>query len=426
MEVKMQLLEKGLEYTLEIVKFYIVFRCFFKMQRREWKWRYILTFLILLIYFIYEMYIYENSLFIYLIFIIAEMELLFQNNAIKIISISFWVTIIIGVFDKMSEIIIWAFEDIVNNNNINIVFVSSIVTIVVEMILGKISMKRNGNEIIQMNLKYFIFFLILGLAYSYILGCLELILQNVRFDRYMHLNVILTGLVMYIHMVTLIELAISRDYYKEKDSFNRYLLEMLKGQYQYLEKKDKDIRDFRHDIKEHMMSIQEYCDTQNYKKLNEYMKQINGKLHINKKRVTVYNQIVDMILNQYIYQSEDMGVRLSIQGQMSENCLVEPYDLCVIFANLLKNGIEAAKNSEKKQIDLMIGYEDDIMMIRMKNDYQGKRRKKDGEYISTKSDIENHGIGIGNIRACVEKYHGKLEMREENGKFLTTVIIPIE
>ncbi len=422
----MQLLEKGLEYTLEIIKFYIVFRCFFKMQRREWKWRYILAFFTLVMYLMYEMYIYENSLFIYLIFIIAEMELLFQNSAIKIICISFWLVIIIGVFDKISEIVIWAFENTVNNKSINIVFVSSIVTIVAETILGKILRKRNGNEIVQMNLKYFIFFLILGLAYSYILGCLELILQNVRFDRHMHLNVILTGLVMYVHMVMLIELAISRDYYKKKDSFNRYLLEMLKGQYQYLEKKDKDIRDFRHDIKEHMMSIQEYCDTQNYKKLNEYMKQINGKLHINKKRVTVYNQIVDMILNQYMYQSEDMGVRLSIQGQMSEDCVVEPYDLCVIFANLLKNGIEAAKNSEKKQIDLVIGYENDIMMIRMENDYQGERRKKDGKYMSTKSDIENHGIGIGNIRACVEKYHGKLEMREENGKFLTTVIIPIE
>ena len=421
----MELLEKGLEYTLDIVKFYLVFRYFFKVQKREWKWKYILAFFILGIYLIWEMYIYENNLFIYLVFIIAEMGLLFQNNAIKIICISLWLSVVIGAFDKMSRIVIWAFKDTINNS-IHITFVSSIITIVVEIILGKIVMKRNGNKIIQMNLRYFIFFLVFGLAYSYIMGYLKLILEVGSLDKYMHLDVIITWLVMYIHMIVLIELAISRDYYKEKEAFNRHLLEILKKQYEYLEKNEKDIKDFRHDIKEHMMSIQEYCETQNYERLKEYIREINGKLHINKKRVTVYNQIVDMILNQYIYQSEDVGVRLNIQGQMSEDCLVAPYDLCVIFVNLLKNGIEAAKKSEKKQIELVVGYEDDIMIIHMKNDYQGERRKKDGEYATTKSDTENHGIGIGNIRKCVEKYRGNLEMREENGKFLTTVIIPIE
>lgn len=293
----MELLEKGLEYTLDIVKFYLVFRYFFKVQKREWKWKYILAFFILGIYLIWEMYIYENNLFIYLVFIIAEMGLLFQNNAIKIICISLWLSVVIGAFDKMSRIVIWAFKDTINNS-IHITFVSSIITIVVEIILGKIVMKRNGNKIIQMNLRYFIFFLVFGLAYSYIMGYLKLILEDGSLDKYMHLDVIITWLVMYIHMIVLIELAISRDYYKEKEAFNRHLLEILKKQYEYLEKNEKDIKDFRHDIKEHMMSIQEYCETQNYERLKEYIREINGKLHINKKRVTVYNQIVDMILNQ--------------------------------------------------------------------------------------------------------------------------------
>lgn len=199
----MELLEKGLEYTLDIVKFYLVFRYFFKVQKREWKWKYILAFFILGIYLIWEMYIYENNLFIYLVFIIAEMGLLFQNNAIKIICISLWLSVVIGAFDKMSRIVIWAFKDTINNS-IHITFVSSIITIVVEIILGKIVMKRNGNKIIQMNLRYFIFFLVFGLAYSYIMGYLKLILEDGSLDKYMHLDVIITWLVMYIHMIVLI------------------------------------------------------------------------------------------------------------------------------------------------------------------------------------------------------------------------------
>ena len=106
---------------------------------------------------------------------------------------------------------------------------------------------------------------------------------------------------------------------------------------------------------------------------------------------------------------------------MPADSVVSSYDLCVIFANLLKNGIEAAKSSRQRRIELTVGYEDNVMMIHMKNDYEGKRKKKNGKYLTTKEDMENHGIGMENVRECVEKYHGNLEMEELGEEFLTMI-----
>ena len=139
------------------------------------------------------------------------------------------------------------------------------------------------------------------------------------------------------------------------------------------------------------------------------------------KRITVHNKEVDVILNQYMSQAEELGILLKIKGQMPQDCNISSYDLCVIFANLLKNGIEAAKNSRQKHVELTVGYEDNVIMIHMKNDYAGKRKKKKESYLTTKSDMENHGMGLENIRECLEKYHGNLEMEEIGEEFITII-----
>lgn len=417
----MEFLEQGIEYALEIVKFYIVFRWFFGVQRRKWKGKYVLVPLILGGFVVWVVYGNGDNFLIYLIFIIAEICVLFQDKIVKIIFINLWLATVIGVFDEISKIMVWAFFDVAGSKSNWVYFCSSIITIVTELVLKKIVLKINGNKAIEMNFRYYLFFFILGMGYFYIMGYMEIILGNGGLDKYMHFNVVITGLIMYIHMVMLIELAISRDKYLKKDRFNKELLKIQKEQYDYLERREKDIRGFRHDMKDHMRIIKDYCETGAYKKLKKYIDEICDKVYINEKRVSVHNRIADVIINQYMSQAKDLGIQMKIHGQISEDCTVASSDLCIIFANLMKNGVEAAKNTEGKQVRMIVGYEKDVMMIHMKNDYSGERKKRNGKYVTTKSNMKNHGIGMENVRESVEKYSGTLDMREENGKFLTMI-----
>ena len=44
---------------------------------------------------------------------------------------------------------------------------------------------------------------------------------------------------------------------------------------------------------------------------------------------------------------------------------------------------------------------------------------------TSKTDRDNHGLGIGNVKRSVEKYDGSIVMRCEKGKFRTVIIINI-
>ncbi|MDE7307553.1 MAG: GHKL domain-containing protein [Lachnospiraceae bacterium] len=417
----MKLLQNGIEYIFEIIKFYLAFRWLFGIHEREGKWKYLLVLLGVGGFAAWLVYGNENNFPVYLIFIIVEMEVLFQDKVIKIIFMSFWFSSVIGIFDGISKIIVWVFFDTVGNNSIWVRFLISGITIFTEIIFGKTVLKINRNKIIHMNWKYFFCFFILGWGYSYIMGYMWVILGDRGANTYLYLDIILIGMIMYGTMIMLIALTISRDNYREKEAFNQRLLKMQEEQYNYLKKRERDIRKFRHDMKEHMLIIQKYCETEGNQKLKEYIKEINVQTHMEEKRVTVHNKEVDVILNQYMSQAEELGIQLKIKGQMPADSVVSSYDLCVIFANLLKNGIEAAKNSRQRRIELTVGYKDNVMMIHMKNDYEGKRKKKNGKYLTTKEDMENHGIGMENVRECVEKYHGNLEMEELGEEFLTMI-----
>lgn len=417
----MKLLQNGVEYTFEIIKFYLAFRWLFGITKREEKWKYLLALLGVGGFAIWLVYGNKNHLPVYLIFIIAEMEILFRDKAIKIIFMSFWFSAVIGIFDEISKIIAWVFLDIVGDNSIWVRILISAITVFTEVIFGKMVLKINGNKIIHISWKYFLCFFMLAWGYSYIMGYMWVILGDRGMNTYLYLDIILIGMIMYGTMIMMITLIISRDNYREKEAFNRRLLKMQEEQYNYLEKRERDIRKFRHDIKEHLLIIQKYCETEGSQDLKEYMKKINAQTHMEEKRITVHNKEVDVILNQYMSQAEELGILLKIKGQMPQDCNISSYDLCVICANLLKNAIEAAKNSRRKHIELTVGYEDNVIMVHMKNDYAGERKRKKGKYLTTKSDIENHGIGMENVRECVEKYHGNLEMEEIGEEFITII-----
>lgn len=129
---------------------------------------------------------------------------------------------------------------------------------------------------------------------------------------------------------------------------------------------------------------------------------------------------MDAILNQSLYDAQQQGVTLKVSGYLPSNCRIETYDLCTIFANLLKNAVEASAFSKEKTVELSIKNKDEEIMIRVRNTYFGGRKKNGETYLTTKRQA-GHGIGLNNIKESVERYQGKLLMMEEHNMFVTMI-----
>ena len=106
---------------------------------------------------------------------------------------------------------------------------------------------------------------------------------------------------------------------------------------------------------------------------------------------------------------------------------IEDEDIVVILWNLLSNAIEACeKYSGKKVIKLKFIKERDDIIISVKNTYNGELEIRDGEIQTSKLyDSDEHGIGIKNIIAVIEKYQGSYAIQNDKEEFYFSIMLPV-
>ena len=65
-------------------------------------------------------------------------------------------------------------------------------------------------------------------------------------------------------------------------------------------------------------------------------------------------------------------------------------------------------------------------MIEMENPVIGEIRFQDLERFSSKTDVWNHGFGIANVKAAVEKNHGEISFVQRENMFMVQMLFPLE
>lgn len=101
-------------------------------------------------------------------------------------------------------------------------------------------------------------------------------------------------------------------------------------------------------------------------------------------------------------------------------------DLSLILGNLLENAVEAAeKVEENRYINVKMKFDKNNLLLFVENSYKGKLLKtRDSRLKSTKSDAENHGVGLASVYRAVAKYHGSVIIEDsEPGKFKIRIVL---
>ena len=84
----------------------------------------------------------------------------------------------------------------------------------------------------------------------------------------------------------------------------------------------------------------------------------------------------------------------------------------------------ATKKAEKKIINTSIIYSKGKLTIGVKNTYDGIIKKdRKGNYISTKMNKTNHGMGIKLMQRIVDKYNGFLSLENDDNYFVVIAVL---
>lgn len=203
---------------------------------------------------------------------------------------------------------------------------------------------------------------------------------------------------------------------------NRYYASQLKS----LSEAYNTIRSVKHDIKGSLNAIRVLAEDGRLKEIVDYVDDINEAPGFNMKYVDTGNMMIDGILNYEKQQSVNAGVDMQFAKIIvMEKMVYNEFDMSILLGNLLDNAITAAAELGKAgYVSIRMEQNETRLRIEISNPYrQTLRRDRCGQFLTTKKDAKNHGIGLGNVRGIVQKYDGTLRFYTENQIFKVEVIL---
>ena len=209
--------------------------------------------------------------------------------------------------------------------------------------------------------------------------------------------------------------------YKYELSLAERLREMQLANYKEIEQKYSESRAIIHDIKKHIMVIDDLRNS----KTDEYTQSVYNRLDEVFCGFRCSSRILSVVMSHKIScaKSEKIDVSLNVDDVQLD--FMDDLDITAIFANLWDNAIEACRKlNNDKYIKMKMGIVNNYIFVSIENSCDGNLFPDGKYFLSTK---ENHkGMGISSIKMSVEKYNGYFSTESFGNCFRSNITIPVK
>lgn len=200
---------------------------------------------------------------------------------------------------------------------------------------------------------------------------------------------------------------------KHKLELTQQQNELTHQYYADLEENYNQSRKIIHDIRNHIHMLEE---SQKLEKVQAYMTDVHKMLNSLGLRFYSENRMLNIVLNHKLKHLSSEQVECHMGG-ISLNFLSD-MDITTIFANLLDNAVEAGENRKDFWVEICGEQIQDFTVIKLSNPCSG-------QYEPGRSEKKGHeGVGLENVRQALEKYHGELNIRQQDNVFSVTIMFP--
>ncbi len=206
---------------------------------------------------------------------------------------------------------------------------------------------------------------------------------------------------------------------------NQYVLHTL-NDYIISEKK---FRALRHDMKNHLLVLQQMAEKNEAQKANLYIKKlINDFIALTGQRFRTGHVMLDGLVSMKYRLMQERQIEFSCSMFIGHDLspVVTDADMCIIFGNLLDNAIDATEKLESgRYIRLRSHRQGSYLCVTLSNSYNGHILKSDDRLLTTKKN-DGHGYGLNNVRSAVERIGGILTVNHSDpNEFWAIVLFPL-
>ena len=423
---------------IEIVSCYSFFDIF-AIKRKRNKSQVVLSVLMLIvlsrlcIHFLKKYTIIKMLLMI--VMIILAMWFLYEISFIKTLILVFFIESIITITDYIVIMILAKNYGVITtlggaSSLIGrlILILSRLILFAILIVISRISSKKRNNVTADMSNKEWIQFLIFPIfTICAVMLMVNSVMKSYHSDIVPVYYIIAIGLIVLnlvvFHLISEI-LEHSRKM-KEAQILRQQSIGQV-GLYNSMRENYNIQRQRTHEYKNQIVCMDMLMKKKDYSKLEDYTGNISDGLDAQLDMVDTNNDVVNAILNAKYYEAIKNDVLFVLKINDLSDIKVSDEDIVTILSNLLDNAIEAAKqcNVGKRTVKIKLLSEDDVLTIAVSNTYKTEPMLTEDGYIrTTKNNKEEHGWGIRNIVATLEKYDAEYIIDYKNGEFVFSIMM---
>lgn len=270
--------------------------------------------------------------------------------------------------------------------------------------------------------------LLCGIGFCEFLGALYLIdVLDVEFEFY----ALVMAIIMMLMLMAFMAVIIIYMQYKRNEREKQMVLSrerILESNYAVLKQEQETNRKNIHDHRHELIYLYHCFLEGDYKRGCAYIEKKNLEYQVHQQEeIWTGNTGVDYLINKAKKQTIDRCIRFEVLVDVLELPIAE-YDFFTILGNLLENAIDAAEKCDIKErfVRLKLCMKNEMLMLYLENSYAIEPIRKDGRFITAKSDNSMHGWGIESVKEIVEQNNGVCSIKYINHVFSFQIMFGIE
>lgn len=204
-------------------------------------------------------------------------------------------------------------------------------------------------------------------------------------------------------------------------------LSMQKEHYRHISESMEETRRLRHDMRHYIRLLSTMAEEGNVEEIRRFLGQMTPVAEEVNPLIYTGNYALNAVISHYLSMARSAGIETDVSIMLPETPAIPEEDICVIFGNLMENGIEACERQEKGEkrfLFLRSSQEAGRLLIVLDNSYVGNVRYSQGYFCSSKRN--GVGIGVESVKTIVKKYEGTAFFEPEEHIFRVSIAIPVK
>lgn len=186
-----------------------------------------------------------------------------------------------------------------------------------------------------------------------------------------------------------------------------------------------DIRSMRHDMGNHIQTLEHLVAHNNMDDATEYLEHLKNEWDEVSPEIKTGSPVIDVILMEKLREAKERQIRFLSDFHYPHNTKLNAFDLSVIMNNALNNCMENVSGDDP-YISISSFRKNSIFMITIKNSFGGQLNFGDSDLPETTKSGREHGIGLNNIRRVARMYMGDISLEQGNEEVILSIMMQVE